>query len=415
MPQTATPEDPFVVRPTDPPTGGDTEPTNIIQEQEEDDDDDFEWAIDHNALAIDMANFISAGTDARVTAVTPATREGEWHIVRRDPSRPDLDHHSDNPYDFLPATKLISLAKFWRKEYVDPEDLSMKERGTLGRAEVKKILVKVVSNRSLDNGKKSAWFRAATVSALEQSGTDARSFAKSCKFLDVRKPGYPWVIVPVSPEVFDALADVRGALDPRSGTLVLFRRWIEVLFPTQHLYAVGIHRENDTVTREVATADFMGQVSESLRILNLVIEEMVPAHYGEQNEFSTRIKFRFTEGQIPFLITPLVLAPQFWTGMGNTKKSRKVIYRWPPKCRFCNSEAHLARGCPWPAIEVSSRRPNFNNCQDHIPGWVEPQLRPKKPFVEAKTDFLDIRPTNEKPCGKKEADLKGKKQAETQE
>ena len=89
----------------------------------------------------------------------------------------------------------------------------------------------------------------------------------------------------------------------------------------QHLYAVRIHQENDTVTRKVATADFMGQVSESLRILNLVIEEMVPAHYGEQNEFSTRIKFRFTEGQIPFLITPLVLAPQFWTSMGNMKKS----------------------------------------------------------------------------------------------
>ena len=48
---------------------------------------------------------------------------------KRDGSCPDLDHHSDNPCDFLPLTKLDSLAKFWRKEYMDLEVVSMKEQG----------------------------------------------------------------------------------------------------------------------------------------------------------------------------------------------------------------------------------------------------------------------------------------------
>ena len=34
---------------------------------------------------------------------------GEWHIVRMDAARPDLDHKSDNPFDFLPAEKLDSI------------------------------------------------------------------------------------------------------------------------------------------------------------------------------------------------------------------------------------------------------------------------------------------------------------------
>ena len=51
--------------PLKPPTGGGTEPANIDQEQEEEEDDnDFKWAIDHNALAINMTNFIRAGCDA---------------------------------------------------------------------------------------------------------------------------------------------------------------------------------------------------------------------------------------------------------------------------------------------------------------------------------------------------------------
>ena len=411
-PQIAIPNDPFVAQPPDPSASTVPDPTDInLEPVSEVEEDDFEWAIDPNAPAIDMANFISAGHDARVEAVTPATREGDWHIIKKDITRPDLEHQSDNPYDFLPSTKLESLARFWRKEFVAPKDLSAMEQRTLGRAEIKKILVKVVSNRPLDNNKKPAWFRAAIISALEQSGVDAQAFAKSHKFIDVKKPGYPWIIIPVSPDVFNALADVRGALDPRSGTLVLFRRWIEVLFPTQHLYAGGIHWEEDIVLREVATADFMEQISESMRVLKFGIEEMTPGRYGDQNDFCTRIKFRFADGQVPFLITPLMLTSQFWTGMGNTKKLRKLNYKWPPKCRLCNSEAHLSRGCPWPGIEISGRKPNFNNCQSHTPGWVEPQLRPKKPYAETTTDFLDIKPTHGKFHGKGEATSKGKKRA----
>ena len=96
------------------------------------------------------------------------------------------------------------------------------------------------------------------MSALEQSGANAHNFAKSHKFINVRRPGYLWVIIPVSPEVFNTLADVHRALNPRSGTLILFQQWIAVLFLMQWLHAIGIHQEDDIVTHKVATADFMG-------------------------------------------------------------------------------------------------------------------------------------------------------------
>ena len=51
---------------------------------------------------------LSKNLDTEPSALINAIARGQkpmkdWNIVDRKPNRPDLDHHSDNPYDFLPV------------------------------------------------------------------------------------------------------------------------------------------------------------------------------------------------------------------------------------------------------------------------------------------------------------------------
>ena len=99
-----------------------------------------------------------------------------------------------------------------------------------------------------------------SIQQLPQSAapTDVLEFAKYPRFaIDPVKPGYSWIIIPVRHAIFQAMADVRGALDPRSGSLVLFRPWRDVSCPIQHIYAIGIHLRDDDVPYDVAATDYM--------------------------------------------------------------------------------------------------------------------------------------------------------------
>ena len=208
----------------------------------------------------------------------------------------------------------------------------------------------------------------------------------------MKKQGYSWIIILVTLKLFKALTNMRAALDPRSGTLVLFHQWKEAASPTQHLYATGIHHANDLVSREVATVDYMEQVAKSLKMNKMEIHGMTAGRWGDKGEFGTKIKFVFLDGIIPTIISPDNLADGFWTGPGNTKKFQKIRYKWPPKCYTCESESHLTAACPWLNVEGGGCKPNLYNCKDHSPGWEEPPTKAKRPFVEAVTDVVDIRP-----------------------
>ncbi len=120
--------------------------------------------------------------------------------------------------------------------------------------------------------------------------------------------------------IFRALTNVRGAMDLRSGTLVLFWQWKEASCLTQHIYAFRIHHTTDNIPVEVVTEDFMEQMTESLKSNKLEIQAMTPGLWGDKGDYGTRIRFRFREGAVPFLIGPKNRTAHFWTGQGNTKR-----------------------------------------------------------------------------------------------
>jgi len=75
---------------------------------------DEEWELDPETSVADMLKFIKEGRGTKIVAATPAEKGGEWHIIRSGGDRPDLKHHSDNPYDFIPSTKFEALIDYWR-------------------------------------------------------------------------------------------------------------------------------------------------------------------------------------------------------------------------------------------------------------------------------------------------------------
>jgi len=369
----------FELPPPEPSNPGVTQPVANQVEEDNDPDDEIvdsdindaitgfreEWEADPTAVWTDMALTIAAEPAAAMnvdTTAQPHTRK-EWSLILSSSDRPDLEHHSDNPYDFLPAAKLDKLIHFWMGNKEAEASLSKIEKEFLGQTKVKKILAKVVliGDTPVEYGRKVKWIRSAILSALAQRGADVQRFSKMRIAINMPKPGYSWVVIPVGIALFKALEGIRGAMDPRSGTLVLFRPWKDESFPIQHIYAIGIHRHGDRVPFEVATADYVEQMTAPLAVHNARILDTTPANHGVAGEYATKIKFGFNEGTIPFLINPKKLTRQFRTGLGNSKTERNVQYRWPPKCRHCESEKHLTPVCPWRELEIDNRKPNFHN------------------------------------------------------
>ena len=312
----------------------------------------------------------------QMNAITPTqqTAKPEWSLLRMNPERPDLNHHSDNPFDFLSMAKLDMLIRFCHGDVEAAGKLTKIEKDVLGDSRIEKILVKVVCSgpSPIDEDRKNAWIRSAILSAIAESGVDAQEVAKLRIVINPAKPGYSWVIIPVRAAIFKALEDIRGAIHPRSGTLILFRPWKNVTLPTQRIYAFGIHLANDNVPFDVATRDYAEQMRDPLSKHNIRILGMTPTYYGDAGMYCTEIKFDFADGAIPFLIMPQRLTRRFRTGPGNSKTVRGIKYKWPSKCRLCESETHLTAGCPWRDIKIDNRKPDFFNCRFHSPDWVEP-------------------------------------------
>ena len=404
-------ETPKAVTKTHPPP---TPPTHEIPALDEDSDEaDFLEELeglrgkedtDQTAGIFDIGGVFQKDADnqLQMKAPTQEPAQREWSIISTSADRPDLNHHSDNPYDFLPVSTLEKLVKYWKKEEEkEPFVLTKVEKATLGDPRIGKVIAKVVHSgpMPLNDEKKNAWVRSAIISIASQNKSEFNP-AKLRNSINPGKLGYSWIIFLVPPTILDAMKDIRGALDPRSGTLVLFRPWKNETFQTQRVYAFGIHLENDQVPQEVASDDYEKQIKESLTKRGLRLVGMKPAHYGEAAEVCTEITLGFTEGTKPIIITPQVLPRSFWTGFGNTKPKRGITHKWPSKCRLCESETHLTSKCPWPEVEKSDRKPNLQNCCLHPPGWVElPKKQKTMHPKEAPTTKL-IRPKRE---GKKES------------
>jgi hypothetical protein len=150
-------------------------------------------------------------------------------------------------------------------------------------------------------------------------------------------------------------------------------------------------------------------MSEALSNNHLWIMNVVPAQYGDDKKYSIKITFGF-EGCVPYLINPTKLAKKFWTGAGNEKRARYITYKWPSKCRLCESESHLTESCLWPNFEAGGRKPHLVNCRFHGPGWVENIWRDKNEASEARLKFANIGPKMKTSVNKSKAKAESSKE-----
>jgi len=177
-----------------------------------------EWATDPSAIAIDMSKVFDTEPGELLKATAPGQKlvKREWDIIDTNPDLPGLNHQSDNPYDFLSATKLDKLIHFWKGDGEAAKALTKAEREFFGDTRIGKMLVKVVVHGpDLDEEKKIEWFRAAIASIIAQRNPKAIELAKSKLAINPAKPGYSWVVVPMRAPVFRTLERVRAAMDPR--------------------------------------------------------------------------------------------------------------------------------------------------------------------------------------------------------
>ena len=130
-----------------------------------------EWEADPVAEVIDMSKI----TDTEPRAAAPAHKQ--WSLIKTSADRPDLNHHSDNPFDFLSAAKLGKLVGFWHGNQEASSKLSRVERACFGETRMKKILAKIVCQGAapMDNERRIAWIRSAVHSAIApKRGADGR-------------------------------------------------------------------------------------------------------------------------------------------------------------------------------------------------------------------------------------------------
>ena len=168
-----------------------------------------EWADNPNPEADDLTKIFNTRPTSQMTAIAPTQQasEKEWALVQMDTKLPHLNHHSDNPFDFLTVSKLDSLIRLWRKEKMDENELTKNEKMFLGTPRIKKILVKVVCQGSplIEDERRNMWLRAAILSAIVQRGGNTKDFVDTRIAFDLAKPGYSWVIIPVKANIFNTL------------------------------------------------------------------------------------------------------------------------------------------------------------------------------------------------------------------
>ena len=129
-----------------------------------------EWVDNPNPTTADMSKIFGTRPTSLMAATAPnlPTTEKEWALVQTNTKSPHLDHHSDNPFDFLTVSKLDSLIRLWKNEKMEDNELTKNEKMFLGTPKIKKILAKVVSQGSppIEDERRNMWLRAAVLSAM---------------------------------------------------------------------------------------------------------------------------------------------------------------------------------------------------------------------------------------------------------
>lgn len=227
-------------------------------------------------------------------------------------------------------------------------------------------------------------------SVIAQSGGIVADFnLKSCMAIDLMNKGYRWIVIPVGVVIFRALAGIRAVLDLKSGTLVLFRFWEEIPCPKQRVYAIRLHHEDNSISLDIAAADYCEQMKEVLGKTGVEILDMKPTKYGDNGTYMTEITLGFKEGTTPFLFPPLKLT----SGLAKTRKISDLSNTNGPQNVTHASQKHtFQKECPWLILEIARKKPNFTNCRFHDPGWEEPIKGLKRVDPNTSAAVLEISP-----------------------
>jgi len=67
--------------------------------------------------------------------------------------------------------------------------------------------------------------------------------------------------------------------------------------------------------------------------------------------------------------------------------------------------------CPWREVEQDSRKANFHCCVDQMPGYIEPDRKEKRTYMEMSTKVTSLRPRAKKPGKGVKSSEKGKGKA----
>ena len=120
-----------------------------------------DWEADPKMEAINMSKILDTDPGTLMKAISPIQKlvKKEWNIIDRAPNCPDLDHHSENPYNFLPVIKLEKLIWHWRSKSMATDKLTVIDLAILGKLNMKKVLAKVVSMGPslIEECKKKVW------------------------------------------------------------------------------------------------------------------------------------------------------------------------------------------------------------------------------------------------------------------
>jgi len=67
------------------------------------------------------------------------------------------------------------------------------------------------------------------------------------------------------------------------------------------------------------------------------------------------------------------------------------------KCQLCKSKGHKTIECPWREVEQDGQKANFHHCVDQKLGYIEPDRKEQRTYMETSTKVTSLRPRAKKP------------------
>jgi hypothetical protein len=197
-------------------------------------------------------------------------------------------------------------------------------------------------------------------------------------------------------QAFTLISTMRGAIDPRSRVMILYRPFDTL--PTEHpiIRFEGVTTDADKTkeAKDAGTKLFKEQLEQSLSKHNITIsgiEEILENRGKTQIEF-VDVHFAFTNHK-PATIKPNIFPPTY-NGPDGT---RKIKASWTRPCRQCLSESHTKSNngqCPWLTTNLPNNiQPSDSNYSSLRPGQTERRMKHKR---DEDDKIIDLRPTDKK-------------------